>query len=348
MTATDHSALRWPAEWEPQSSVWFTWPHAANTFGNHLCDIQALYIQTLLAIAETQPVCLNTPPQLIPSLAKQIDHPRITLHSNDSNDIWCRDHGATFTLKKDKLHAVSWKFNAWGGKFPPYDLDDQIAGKMATATDSSIYQSPLYLEGGAIEGNGAGTLITTEAVALNANRNPDWTKEQVEAELCKALGVTNIFWLPSGIEGDDTDGHIDDLTRFIAEDTIVTATCQNTSSPDHHTLARNREMLQDLRTTSGSKIQIFDLPMPDPVPPPRGWRLSHLPASYANFLILNELVLVPIFQQKQNDEKIISLFNEFFPTRTVLPIDCSLLIHEGGAIHCISQQQAAVPSEKNQ
>jgi agmatine deiminase len=241
----------------------------------------------------------------------------------------------------NQLRAVDWHFNAWGGKFPPWDLDDAIAQKMAIATDGLHTRSSLFLEGGAIEGNGAGVVITTEAVALNSNRNPDWSKSMVEQELKSCLGAEKIFWLPSGIEGDDTDGHIDDLTRFVAEDMIITATEKDTKSADYQTLSRNKEMLQDLRTISNSSVQIIDLPMPDPLKVD-DWRLEHLPASYANFLILNELVIVPIFDQPKNDAQALGILSECFPDRKVIGFDSRDLVLEGGAIHCISQQQPSI------
>lgn len=341
--------LHWPAEWEQQDTVWFSWPHRQDTWpAEKLAQIQRQFAHIITTCARFQPVSINAAESLHSSIRKtltksncELDH--ITLHPHATNDVWCRDHGATLVINKttNKLRAVDWRFNAWGGKFPPWDLDDQVAAKMATALDAEHYRSTLHLEGGAIEGNGAGTLITTEAVALNPNRNPEWSMLDVEAELRNALGVQDIFWLPSGIEGDDTDGHIDDLTRFIKEDAIISAVETNSKDPNYHTLQRNLEILQDLKTISGSKVETIELPMPAPLRA-AGWRLETLPASYANFLIINGAVLVPTFGQNKKDDLALGILRECFPSRQVIGIDCRDIVWEGGAIHCISQQQPAI------
>jgi agmatine deiminase len=200
----------------------------------------------------------------------------------------------------------------------------------------------MILEGGSIEVNGTGTLLTTEAVLLNKNRNVEWSRQDIEAEIKKHLGISSIFWLRSGIEGDDTDGHIDDITRFIREDVALTAVEKRESDPNYRVLQENRERLQDLRTVSGSRVEVLDLPMPAPLTPSGGWRLDRLPASYANFLIINGAVLAPVFNQGKRDRNALGLIHECFPNRDVLAIECSDLVFEGGALHCISQQQPAV------
>lgn len=345
---TCHS-LHWPAEWEKQDAVWFSWPHRQDTWpAEKLAHIQSQFAHIITLAARFQTVCINAHEALHKSItnalaAMDCNLDNIQLYHHATNDVWCRDHGATFVINQEsnKLRAVDWHFNAWGGKFPPWELDDEVAECMAIATGAEHYRSPLYLEGGAIEGNGAGTLITTEAVALNTNRNPNWSKKDVESELRKALGVTDTFWLPSGIEGDDTDGHIDDLTRFVQEDTIVSIVEKNSKNSNYLTLQRNLEMLQDLRTVSGSSVETIELPMPTPLVA-SNWRLETLPASYANFLILNEAVFVPTFDQHRNDDQALGILRECFPNREVSGIDCRDILWEGGAIHCISQQQPSL------
>jgi agmatine deiminase len=341
--------IHWPAEWEKQEAVWFSWPHREDTWpAEKLAQIQRQFAHIISTAAKFQPVAINASEALHADILKsltesncELDH--ITLYDHPTNDVWCRDHGATFVINKDtnKLRTIDWHFNAWGGKFPPWELDDKVAEQMANALKAEHYCSPLYLEGGAIEGNGAGTLITTEAVALNTNRNPEWSKNDVEDELRKALGVKNIFWLPSGIEGDDTDGHIDDLTRFVKEDALVSIVETNSSDPNYHTLQRNLEILQDLKTATGSSVETIELPMPEPLRA-SNWRLEILPASYANFLIINDAVLVPTFDQHRNDDRALGILRECFSNRQVIGIDCRDIVWEGGAIHCISQQQPAV------
>jgi agmatine deiminase len=351
ITMGNKSPHYWPAEWHRQDAVWFSWPHNPGTWsleGSTISQIQQHFAKLTSIISHTQQVCINADEALHPAILDALTKSNsslanITLFPHPTNDVWCRDHGATFVIDtaENKLRAIDWHFNAWGGKFPPWNLDDEIAQKMAEATGSLHTRSSLFLEGGGIEGNGAGVVITTEAVALNPNRNPDWSKSMVEQELKSCLGAERIFWLPSGIEGDDTDGHIDDLTRFVAEDVLITATEKDSRSPDYKTLARNKEMLQDLRTISNSSVQIIDLPMPEPLKID-DWRLEHLPASYANFLILNEIVIVPIFNQKKNDAQALGILSECFPDRKVIGFDSRDLVLEGGAVHCISQQQPSI------
>lgn len=334
--------VHWPAEWQQQQAVWFSWPHRADTWQGDILELQRKFAGIISTCARYQKVCINADKSLFRSIESMLPSMvNVELFDHPTNDVWCRDHGATFVVENNSLKAIDWQFNAWGEKFQPWDLDDQIAQQMATATQAKYYRSPLYLEGGAIEGNGAGIVITTEAVALNRNRNPDWSKQEVETELKKCLGATDIFWLPKGIEGDDTDGHIDDLTRFIQEDAVITIIESNTKDKNYRTLQENYERLQDLKTTGGSNIEIIKLPMPDPIVA-KNWRLETLPASYANFLILNEAVLVPTFNQANNDDRALGVIRECFADREVTGIDCRNIVFEGGAIHCISQQQPVV------
>jgi len=339
--------LHWPAEWAPQDAIWFSWPHRTDTWpAEKLSLIQTRFAEILTTTSRFQPTHINASENLHKKILQTLkdagaEIQNIRLHNHPANDVWCRDHGATFNISNSKLQAVNWNFNAWGGKFPPFDLDNKIAPLMAAATGAEITESNLFIEGGAIEGNGAGLLITTEAVALNPNRNPDWSKTDVEQEFTRTLGTQKTFWLPSGIEGDDTDGHIDDLTRFVSEDTIVNIIENNPNDPNYKTLQRNKEILQDLKTTSNSSVQIIDLPMPEPLRT-KEWRLEMLPASYANFLIINGAVLVPTFDQKKNDQQALGILGELFPNRDIIGIDCQDILWEGGAIHCISQQQPAL------
>lgn len=336
---------RWPAEWEEQEAVWFTWPHRQDTWAGNLCKLEKKFAQIIATIAQFQTVRINASKTLFQHISSHFSElTNIELFDHPSDDVWCRDHGATFVEQQGKLHAIDWHFNAWGGKFPPWDKDDAIAERMAESLDCSYYRSPLFLEGGAIEGNGNGVVITTEAVALNQNRNPGWSKTDVEAELQKCLGAEKVFWLPQGIEGDDTDGHIDDLTRFVRKDVIVSISEANSKDPNYHILQENLERLQDLKTVSNSSVEVIELPMPDPLLT-KNWRLEMLPASYANFLIINGAVLVPIFDQPKNDDRALGILRECFPERKVIGIDCRDIIFEGGAIHCLSQQQPLIHTQ---
>ena len=268
------------------------------------------------------------------------DLSQVDLYEHPTNDVWCRDHGGIFIKDNDsgKVSITDWEFNAWGGKFPPFDLDNGIPEKMANVLKMDRYTSSLVLEGGAIETNGKGLLLTTEAVLLNKNRNPGKTKADVEKELKAMLGVESVFWLKEGIEGDDTDGHIDDLVRFIRDDAVICMVEPKDTDPNHKVLKAIRERLDDLRTVDGSKVEVIEVEMPNPVEV-KDWRLSRLPASYANFLILNGAVLVPIFGQKKKDAQAEDKIAECFPGREIISVTAKDLLMEGGALHCIAMHQ---------
>ncbi len=336
--------LRWPAEWEQQDAVWLSWPHRQDLWQGGLEELLGRYTELAAAIATQAEVRINAAQHLHGTIRRLLESrgvERFRLYNHPTNDVWCRDHGAIFTRRADGgMQLANWKFNAWGGKFAPWDLDDAIPARMAESLGLPQLKSEFFLEGGAIEGNGEGLLITTEAVLLNPNRNPGCTKKEMEEELHRMLGTTQVFWLGQGIEGDDTDGHIDDMVRFVNRDAVVSIVEPDSHSPHYRNLAENNERLQDLRTTDGSRVEIIPLPMPKPLVA-KGWRLEQLPASYANFLICNGAVIVPIFMQEKEDDRALGILRECFPGKQVIGIDARRLVIEGGAIHCITQQQPA-------
>jgi agmatine deiminase len=263
---------------------------------------------------------------------------RISFHRISTNEPWCRDHGPIF-LTRDvdpKLAIVDWDYNAWGNKYPPFDLDEAVPTRVAQFLYLPVFYPRMILEGGSIDGNGAGALLTTESCLLNANRNPQLSRGEIEQRLRDYLGVREILWLGDGIAGDDTDGHIDDLARFVSERTVVTVVEENRDDenykPLHENLARLREMKIDNR-----KIDIITLPMPKKIVR-EGLRL---PASYANFYIANTCVLVPMFADP-NDEAALSILRDVFPNRLTIGIDCRELIWGLGTFHCLTQQQPAI------
>lgn len=340
--------FRWPAEWEQQDAVWLSWPHRRDLWQGGLDRLQQTFGRVAAAIVPHARVCVNASCDLHDGIRSVlaglgVGEESFSLYDHPTNDVWCRDHGAIFVKDEaaDGLVAVDWQFNAWGGKFPPWDLDNGIPRRMAEALGVPRVESPMILEGGAIEGNGAGLLLTTEAVLLNPNRNKEWNRKGIENELKSKLGVESVFWLGSGIEGDDTDGHIDDMVRFVKEDAVVSIVEENPRSPHYRVLAENNERLGDMRTVAGSRVEVIPLPMPDPILV-QDWRLEQLPASYANFLIVNDAVIVPIFMQERNDDRALGILREAFPGKKVCGVDARLLVVEGGAIHCITQQQPAV------
>ena len=264
---------------------------------------------------------------------------QIEFHFNESNDAWCRDHGPAFLLNTagDQKAVVDWDYNAWGGKYPPYDLDDVIPTKIARHFNLPVYHPKIVMEGGAVEFNGAGTILTTTACLLNENRNPHLSKEQIEEYLLEFYGAEQVLWLGDGIVGDDTDGHVDDITRFVNEDTVVTVVETNPLDENYILLQENLEALKAMRLQNGKALNIVQLPMPSPVI----HEDTRLPASYANFYIANAAVIVPTFGDV-NDEKALKIIQGLFPDRKVVGIDSTDIIWGLGSFHCLSQQEPAL------
>lgn len=336
-----------PAEWSPQLATWLSWPvDDPRHWGGEKRDIiWKKFAEIAAAISEYQTVRINadssTHQEILSHCNRSKTNPRnLELFDHPHNDVWCRDHGPIFVKNPatSQIAVTDWEFNAWGGKFPPWDLDNQIPSLIAQTLDLPLFKGNMILEGGAIEVNGQGQLLTTEAVLLNPNRNPQLTREQTEQKLRDTLGVTEILWLEKGIEGDDTDGHIDDLARFTNPTTILACEEPAPSSANHQPLADNLHRLRNFLTPNGKTYEVVPIHLPQACEIP-GWRLPVLPASYVNFLILNHAVLVPTFRQKKHDDHALGIIRELFPDRHIHPIDCLDLVQEGGTLHCISQQQ---------
>ena len=336
-----------PPEWSPQEAVWLSWPvDDPRHWGGAKRDlIWQKFAEIAAAVSRHQIVRINAPgtdheaisaacnrAKAVPERVQLFDHPH--------NDVWCRDHGPIFLKHRDsgELAISDWDFNAWGGKFPPYDLDDDIPRAVADSLGLKRFEGGMILEGGAIEINGLGQLLTTEAVLLNPNRNPHLSRREIEQKLRDTLGVRDILWLKQGIEGDDTDGHIDDLARFVDDSMIVACVEKDRESPNHPVLDDNLNRLRDFTRPDGRNFEVVEIALPEACAVP-GWRLPLLPASYVNFLIVNGGLLVPTFRQKRNDDRALGLLRELFPDREVTGIDCLDLVEEGGTLHCISQQQ---------
>lgn len=348
MTAAQNG-FAMPAEWTPQTATWLSWPvdDPRHWGGAKQGIIWKKFAEIAAAISRYQPVHVNAPGATHTAIASACNSAKANPHNlqlfdHPNNDVWCRDHGPIFIkhLETGEIAVTDWEFNAWGGKFAPWDLDNSIPKKIASSLDLPIFNGGMILEGGAIEINGSGQLLTTEAVLLNPNRNPQLSREQVEQKLCATLGVSEILWLEKGIEGDDTDGHIDDLARFTSNTTILACQEKDSDSPNHPILAGNMNRLKNFLTPDGNPYDIVPIHLPQACEIP-GWRLPVLPASYVNFLILNHAVLVPVFRQRKNDERALGIIHEQFPDREIVPIDCLDLVQEGGTLHCISQQQPA-------
>ncbi len=364
-----------PAEWEAQRGTWMSWPRPEgisfpgryHLIGPQLCEI-------VRQIALRQEVHINVPNEnweyLVRALFAEQDVPtrRVFFHFIKTNEAWCRDHGPAFVrksrefrvesreLKKTRggsshsllstgnspLAIVDWAFNAWGGKYPPYDSDDAVPTEVAKVLKiKNVFYPGIVMEGGAVDFNGKGTVLTTTDCLLNKNRNPHLSREEIEQYLKDYYGQKHVCWLTGGIEGDDTDGHIDDLARFISPDTIVFSVESNPKDVNFKTLKKVREQLDGLRDQDGNPFEIVELPMPKPVIIEK----QRCPATYMNFLFVNGkgkgAILVPTYRDKKNDERALAVFRKRLPRHEVVGIDCTEVIWGLGAIHCLTQQVPA-------
>lgn len=337
---------RMPAEWERQVAVWMTWPHNPELWPADPNDILRAFAKLAAEISTSEPLEMLVldeekeaqAREFITEAGGKLDVCRF--HRVPTDDSWMRDSGPTFVTRetngKSETALVGWRYNAWGGKFPPWDKDDQIPAEISRRLHLPLFEPGIVLEGGSIDVNGRGTVLTTEQCLLNPNRNPHLDREQIESYLRDYLGVTQIIWLGNGLEGDDTDGHIDDITRFIRPDTILTVVEEDKGDVNYGALAENLERLRAATDQDGKPFKIVTLPMPEPVV----FEGNRLPASYANFLITNTKVIVPIFGGPR-DRDALDALSHLFPGRYVVGVPAREVVRNGGACHCVTQQQPA-------
>ncbi|MBX3441535.1 MAG: agmatine deiminase family protein [Planctomyces sp.] len=337
---------RMPAEWEPHEATWLSWPHNEESWPGAFDEVPGVFVEMVRFLAESERVRINVRDQdmadSVAGLLRRagVDAGPVSFHFNPTNDAWCRDHGPIYIVRDvdgQRERAITdWKYNAWGGKYPPFADDDAVPSRIAQEFSELRFEPGIVLEGGSIDVNGAGTLLTTEQCLLNPNRNPHLSREQIEGYLREFLGVRNILWLGEGIVGDDTDGHIDDLTRFVADDTVVTVVEEDSQDENFGLLDDNLQRLRSMRDQAGRPLNVITLPMPEAV----WFDDRRLPASYANFYIANRRVLVPTYRCPR-DAVALETLQRLFPDRLVLGIDCVPLIWGLGSIHCVTQQQPA-------
>jgi agmatine deiminase len=334
---------RMPAEWEPHAATWLSWPRREgisfpDSFDRVLPALRAMVV----ALIKSEQVYINVCNGAHGAEARQVlrglPMERISFYRIPTNEPWCRDHGPIFLTRDSdpKLAVAAWDYNAWGNKYPPFDLDEVVPTRVAEILRLPVFYPHMILEGGAIDVNGVGALLTTESCLLNPNRNPNLSRDAIEHRLRDFLGVREILWLGSGIAGDDTDGHIDDLARFVSERTVVTVVEEDRHDENYEPLQENLARLREMKI-GGRRIDVVTLPMPKKIVR-EGLRL---PASYANFYIANTCVLVPTFADS-NDKGALSVLHTLFPDRRIIGIDCRELIWGLGTFHCLTQQQPAI------
>src|SRR5437762_9710802 len=328
---------RMPAEWEPHIATWLSWPRREGISFPECFDCVMPALRAMVkALVESEQVCINVfngaHEAEARAVLRRLPMERITFYRIPTNEPWCRDHGPIFLrrdrdpksangrIRRGELAVVDWDYNAWGNKYPPFDLDEVVPTRVAEILGVPVFYPRMILEGGSIEVNGAGALLTTESCLLNKNRNPNLSRDQIERCLRDYLGVTNILWLGDGIAGDDTDGHIDDLARFVSERTVVTVVEEHRDDENCDPLQKNLARLREIKIGENN-LEVVTLPMPKKMVR-EGLRL---PASYANFYIANTCVLVPTFAEPA-DGTALSVLRECFPARRVIGIDCRELI----------------------
>ena len=330
-----------PAEWEPHDAVWLSWPHNKNTFP-HLDDVEDGYIRFIAAVTPSERVELFVPNPMINRMVKarlrsaDIDLSRVTIRTITYSDVWIRDYGPMFVVNPalQRSAMVRWDFNAWGGKYEDQIADGNVPKDMNRWLDLPVFRPGIILEGGSIDTNGRGTVLTTRACLLNPNRNPELSQTEIEDHLKEYLGAVKIIWLNCGVTGDDTDGHIDDIARFVSPSIIVCAFEENPADENYAALKENYEILTRATDQENKPFTIIKLPMPAPVFSGD----ERYPASYTNFYIGNTVVIVPVFDDP-HDVEAIRIIQEVFPDRTVTGVNARAMVEGFGTFHCATQQQ---------
>jgi agmatine deiminase len=337
-----------PPEWARHSGTWISWPRPEGiSFPDRYHECIEGVIGVIAAIARYERVHLNVPNgnyrRIVTETLRAHGVPlgRIRFHEIRTNECWTRDHGPAFVLRerRGRIEAavVDWGFNAWGGKYPPYGDDDGVPTRVAEELGLTVFEPGIVMEGGAVDFNGAGSVLTTTSCLLNRNRNPHLSKAEIERYLCDYYGQEQVLWLGEGIEGDDTDGHVDDLARFVDPRTIVVGIEPDPRDANYAVLHDARRRLKKMRDVAGRLFTIVELPMPRRF----AWKGQRLPATYMNFYFVNGAVLVPTFGQPWRDRRALEALQRVVPGRQVVGVDCRTLIWGLGAIHCLTQQQPA-------
>ncbi len=329
---------RWPAEWEPHAATWLSWPHNRETWPGNFEPIPGLFRQFVELVAAYEPVHVLAHGSALAAAQHHLaDVRNVQLHEVRTNDAWIRDHGPMFLSGGADLPAalIDWDYNAWGGKYPPFDADNQVPRQIADKLRYRRFQPGVVLEGGAVDGDGQGTVLTTTTCLLNPNRNGQRSREEIEELLARFCGTKKVLWLTGGdMQGDDTDGHIDQLARFVAPGQVVVAVSSDLNDENHQSTSANVAALENMTDAHGRRLTVIPLPLPSP----KYYDQRRLPASYANFYIANGLVVVPTFRDPA-DQAALECLAACFPGRKVVGLDALEFVWGLGSFHCASQQQ---------
>ena len=327
-------------------ATWLSWPHKEASWPGRLETIYPNYSLFVKYLAQSEKVRINVVDATMQAAATAhlvkagVNMDQVSFYLHPTNDAWCRDHGPAFLINPaadQKKVIVDWNYNAWGNKYPPYDLDDVIPTLIGKHFDIPVYHPGIIMEGGSVEFNGTSTILTSTSCLLNPNRNSHLNRDQIENYLFDYYGANQVLWVEEGIVGDDTDGHIDDTIRFVNEDTVLTVVESNKNDENYSILQDNLAQLKQMRLLNGKQLNIVELPMPDAVI----YEDQRLPASYANFYISNKYVIVPTFRSAM-DDKALTIIAEAYSNREVVGIDSTDIIWGLGSFHCLSQQEPLV------
>jgi agmatine deiminase len=340
---------RWPAEWDRHASTWLSWPKNLATWPDHFEPVPGEFAQFVRTLAQFEPVNILAGGEVVMRQARELvgDLENVKLHDIETNDAWCRDHGPTFLSRgqgsgvrgqeSGERGLVDWEYNAWGGKYPPFDKDNEVPRKIAELQGRRRFVPGIILEGGAIDGNGLGTVLTTKTCLLNPNRNPQLTQSDVERYLRNYLGAKKVLWLTGGeIAGDDTDGHIDQIARFVGPRTVVVSLCDSPGDDNHDPSHLNWSELSQMTDQDGQALTLVPLPLPQA----KYVDGQRLPAGYCNFVFANGGVVVPQFDDPA-DAEAIAVLQKLLPDRRVVGSPSLNLIWGLGSFHCLSQQEPA-------
>lgn len=339
---------RWPAEWEAHEATWLSWPHNRDTWPGCLEAVEDTFGTIVRELSLRERVCINIANPAMVDRAKaclqragvEPDAP-VDFFEIATDDAWIRDHGPIFVVReadgKAEKALVDFGFDAWGKKYPPWDQDNAVPRHIAAATGLRRFEADFTLEAGSIDGNGKGVVLTTESCLLHPNRGPGRTREEMATRLAESLGVQQVLWLGGGIEGDDTDGHVDELTRFVSTQTLVTAVEADPGDSNYRPLQENLQRLRSMSRPDGGRFEIASLPMPCV----RDLAGSRYPASYANFYLANDVALVPTFGLP-SDELAMAILGEVLSGREIIGIPSRDLVVGLGSLHCLTQQEPAI------
>lgn len=331
-----------PAEWAPQSGIQLTWPHAGTDWAHMLTEVQACFAAIAREIAQRELLLIVTPEpeEVKKQISATVNMQNVRFMECETNDTWARDHGAITMLDSEGTSFLDFMFNGWGLKFAS-DKDNLITRQAVESgflNGRYVNRLGFVLEGGSIESDGLGTLLTTSECLLSPNRNGQMSRDEIEDYLCSVFHLKQVLWLDHGyLAGDDTDSHVDTLARLCSPDTIAYVQCTDTQDEHYEALHQMEEQLKTFRTLNGNPYRLLALPMVDKIEE-EGERL---PATYANFLIMNDAVLYPTYRQSENDQRAKEVLQEAFPEYEIVGIDCRALIKQHGSLHCVTMQYPA-------